>query len=110
MKTINITFTVTDAEQELLRLGKCDKPHPQRIKMQLLVEAARNLRNMSETVVRAARGRPQTNTVTENGVRRRKGQPLQGAALGHIEGFARPKPKRSPRIPLDPVKPGDKIN
>ena len=69
MKTINITFTVTDAEQELLRLGKCDKPSPQRIKMQLLVEAARNLRNMSETVVRAAREparpNPRVNTKAE---------------------------------------------
>lgn len=55
MKSIAINFTLTEGEFELLRLGKCDKPSPQRIKMQLLQEAARNLRNMSESVLSSAR-------------------------------------------------------
>ena len=56
MKSIAINFTLTEGEYELLRLGKNEKPNPQRIKLQLLHEAARNLRNMSESVLQGARG------------------------------------------------------
>ena len=55
MRTINITLQLTDQEWELLTLGKCEKPSDFRIKLMLLSEAARNLRNMSESVIAAAR-------------------------------------------------------
>jgi hypothetical protein len=54
VKTINITVTLTDTEYDFLKLGKCDIPSPQRLKMMLLREAARNLRNMSESVLQSA--------------------------------------------------------
>ena len=74
MKTINITVTLTDTEYDFLKLGKCDIPSPQRLKMMLLREAARNLRNMSESVLQSAR-EPQARkgfaeTVIDEGKRR----------------------------------------
>ena len=59
MKTININFTLTESEYELLRLGKCEKPNPQRIKWMLIQEASKNLLWMSNSVKDAFRRKEQ---------------------------------------------------
>jgi hypothetical protein len=46
MPTITVTFSVTSDELEALRMGKCDKPDPERMKHMLLAAARSNVRNL----------------------------------------------------------------
>ena len=55
MRTINITFTVSERQYEYLKLAKSEQPNPQRIKMMLLSQAASLLRRMGEQVMQDAR-------------------------------------------------------
>jgi hypothetical protein len=52
IRTINVTFNVTDRQYELLVMGKCDKPNPERIKRMLLNEAARMGRSVIDQGLR----------------------------------------------------------
>ena len=58
MRTINITFTVSERQYEYLCLAKSEQPDPQRIKMMLLSQAVSLLRRMGEQVMDEARNLP----------------------------------------------------
>ena len=77
MKAIDIHFTVTEGEYELLRLGKCDKPNPQRVKRMLLSQAISNLTRMGKDVMREfnARERAQMKLAPALVLTKPKGKP-----------------------------------
>lgn len=52
IRQINVTFNVTERQYELLVMGKCDKPNPERVKRLLLNEAARQVRTTIEMGLR----------------------------------------------------------
>ena len=59
MRTINITFTVSERQYEYLCLAKSEKPNPQHIKLMLLSQAASLLRRMGEQAMHEARQQDQ---------------------------------------------------